>query len=435
MEEFIKKFEKLDGESINEYWNGTKEKSKLIFNEIHQMYLNVNNNEEKEFLDQHFERMSHGMKYFKREGKMKIAIIGFEVGSVGKWDPSNVKKGITGSEEAIIYCCQELAKQGNNVVVFCDPPEKSPYSLPFSNPLYLNHIQFTTHSGYGIDYSKEHFDMIVLWRKTDFRNYCNRGKVFFWPHDNPRGQFHIEGLSGCFFLSNFQRNTYIKSNPELINVPYIICGNGMQPEQFSDVSLVKSNPYSCIYASCYAWGLQTLINIWPEVKKKFPRATLKIFYGRQTYGFLNENEMKKLVKKINKLKESGVEEIGKVDHITLAEEMKSSSILAYPANVTETFSITMVKAQAAGLIPVTTKMGALKETASPLSSFMSGLDEDNESKFMVKVNQDEYKNILLRTMENIETYDRSSFIEWSKNFTWEKCVNKWMELYKNCDVQ
>jgi len=359
--------------------------------------------------------------------------------------------------------------------VFADPPDRSVYSLPLSNPYFIHVSNFNDRpADCSPDLSREKYDMIVMWRRADFSSCKNRGKSFFWPHDNPNGEFPLEDLAGCFFLSDFQRNTYVNLNQKLKDIPYVICGNGIVPEQFSSKKIIvnepiikskdlvdeksgkvydtvvedvefkkseitvtldddrffeKENPYSCIYPSNWAWGLPLLIDIWPSIREKFPRATLEIYYGRETYGRLTQRQMERLIRKIEKLGNQGVTEVGKVDHIKLAEAFKNASIMAYPANVTETFSINTVKAQIAGTIPVTTKMGALKETAYSKAPTMKGLDENRTSAFLVPVDKEEYKELLLNTMENIQDFNRREFHDWAKKFTWENCVGEWLNLY------
>ena len=58
--------------------------------------------------------------------KMKaIGIFASSVHGVALWDPDHIQSGIAGSEEAVIYLSQALAKLGNRVIVLGDSPAQS----------------------------------------------------------------------------------------------------------------------------------------------------------------------------------------------------------------------------------------------------------------------------------------------------------------------
>lgn len=127
-------------------------------------------------------------------------------------------------------------------------------------------------------------------------------------------------------------------------------------------------PYSVGYFSSYDRGLECLLNMWPEIKKQVPEATLDIYYGWNTFDSVHKNnpeQMKwkwSIIRKINEL--DGVSEHGRVDHQTLAKKMREIQVWAYPTEFTEIHCITALKAQEAGCIPVTTNVAALEETVT-----------------------------------------------------------------------
>ena len=64
------------------------------------------------------------------EAQKTIGIFTTKVEGVKPWDPDAIQSGITGSEEAVIYISQSLARLDYKVIVFGDPPLDSLYSLP-----------------------------------------------------------------------------------------------------------------------------------------------------------------------------------------------------------------------------------------------------------------------------------------------------------------
>lgn len=124
------------------------------------------------------------------------------------------------------------------------------------------------------------------------------------------------------------------------------------------------------YFSSYDRGLECLLDMWPEIRKQAPKATLDIYYGWGSYDEIhrgNPERMKwkwTMIRKLHALKEHGVTEHGRVSHTELAKAMKKIKVWAYPTEFTEIHCITALKAQEAGCIPVVTKVAALAETAA-----------------------------------------------------------------------
>ncbi len=355
---------------------------------------------------------------------LRIAILGYKIQKVGQWDPYSIKTGMPGSEEALIYVSKILSKN-HNVTVFADPPPNSPWSLPLSNPLWLDCSNFGKYEEIGSKGDKP-FDMVICWRNSFFKNAKKCGKrVYFWGHDSPSYDFgDISDLDGMFYLSEYHKNQFKSVMPKILNKPYTISGNGVVLEQFTNPKNFK-NPYKCGYFSSYSRGLMILLDIWPNIKRLYPEATLDIYYGRETYGTLSDDNMQWIIKKLDEYKSLDVKECGKVGHVELANAMQETSILLYPCSCTaETFCITVVKCQLAGMIPITTRIGALDETVHPDAP---GIIIVNNS---IDINK--YYNAVIETMSNITELEpsRDKYIEFAKKFTWEACTNKWLELHE-----
>lgn len=346
----------------------------------------------------------------------KIAILGYSSESFGYWDPFTVESGLPGSEEAVVYSSFELVNKGYKVHVYMNPHPSSIWKSAFSNPRWFS-------ESYWYDSSNlESYDLVLMWRRYDVETGRKRGKVvFFWSHDSPSKSFNFPKFDGSCVLSNHHKEQLSKFHPMFDKVPYVISGNGILPNQFSNPMSFK-NPYSIGYFSNYSRGLTTLINLWPEIKKEFPQATLSICYGRQTWNTMSKESLDLLVSKIKEYKELGVTEYGKVGHETLANIMQNTSIWAYPCNTeAETFCITAIKCQVAGCVPVVRRIGALFETVHPSAPSVNSMD--------IK----EYKELLFNTLKKISYYDtkqRLIFRDFGLKFTWEDCVNKWLDLYK-----
>lgn len=373
---------------------------------------------------------------------LNIAVLGYSNDTVGYWDPSSIHNGLPGSEEAVVYACDILARKGHNVTIFMNPEPTSPWSLPSSNPRYirigLEANENILNEVFGTGTSKKKWDMVLLWRRPDFGYGKKLGdKVYFWGHDSP-SYFPMTDpkvLDGIFYLSEHHRSQFRSFNPITSVIPYTISGNGIVPEQFPLERALKSrtNRFSIGYYSNYSRGLSILIDIWPEIHEKFPEATLSICYGRQTWGTMSDSDLKILTDKIEYYQNNGmgVREMGLLGHLELANLMMETSIWAYPCVTdAETFCITAVKAQAAGSIPVATRIGALRETIRP--------DTFTMEPFKDEIDKNIYKILLLsvlRKMQKIPEHEiiglRRDFATHGRSYTWERCVGKWLELHES----
>jgi hypothetical protein len=149
-------------------------------------------------------------------GKDEIALLcggGFE-----KWSPKNVKNGIGGSEEAVIYLSKELTKLGYKVTVYGDPKEdKGEYEGVSYKPWYEINI-------------KDNFNILILWRAVQFvdQNFTAR-QTYFWAHDVPNNpEITVDKI---FALTQYHRSLFrMIKNGEIFPIPdnkFFITSNGV----------------------------------------------------------------------------------------------------------------------------------------------------------------------------------------------------------------
>jgi tetratricopeptide (TPR) repeat protein len=125
-----------------------------------------------------------------------------------------------------------------------------------------------------------------------------------------------------------------------------------------------------IYASSPDRGLIKLLELWPQILKISPTATLSIFYGWKGASRLgagndaawNERFLTAKRKYETLRHQQGITEVGMVDHYRLALEYQKAGVWAYPTDFHETGCLSAVKAQAAGAVPVCSALAALNET-------------------------------------------------------------------------
>ena len=375
-----------------------------------------------EFSPDPYNYLAYCLEYITPDLPKKKRICIYCGGQQGmRWDPYSVKKGIAGSEEAVIYASKILANKGFEVSIYATPPDNSLYSVPNSNPRYIMASEFC---------NAKDFEIMIVWRSQMLNeNVFNKAKyVYYWLHDMgmPDRPFMLpRNVNGVYFLSDYHRTTF----PQLNNFSYCVAGNGIQLEHFSPYIGCTRDKHKCIYASNYGRGLLILLYIWEDVRKAIPTATLDIYYGRDTFGVMEPKALQDIIRIIDSLKDKGVREMGKVGHEELARAMSQASVWAYPCNnYAETFCITATKAQAAGMISVCSGNGALSETVDDESSFIVDGDYAKGETIL------KYKNTLIDVLKNIDKYNslgyRDKARKFASHYTWDYVVNCWMTLHE-----
>jgi glycosyltransferase involved in cell wall biosynthesis len=340
-----------------------------------------------------------------------IGIFTYKVHGMKQWDPDSITSGITGSEEAVIYMSQKLAKLGYKVYVFGNPPENSSHSLPEANPRYVD-VLFDV---------GEILDIGIAWRTPKNATTLKKKarKVYLWPHDISNytvESSEINGFDDVLWLSKWQRDQWISVNPGFAKFTKIF-GNGVNPDQFKE-PVERNNPYACIYSSNYGQGLEYLLDIWPTIKQKFPKATLDIYYGWKHWGFLSPEKEASMRSQIKNLALMGVHEHGLVGHDELNKAYEKASFWVYPLKNHETFCITALRAQLSGTIPVIIEKTALKET---VRNGFTCTGPDGYCETLLKA---------LSCAEVITVKERKKngdFVR--KEYTWEAIAKKWQALF------
>lgn len=124
--------------------------------------------------------------------------------------------------------------------------------------------------------------------------------------------------------------------------------------------------HKLFWGSSYDRGLDVLLQVWGDVKEKYPDATLDVCYGWDLFdiaaaGNPERQQWKTIV--VELLKQDGITEHGRIGKNELAEIRKQCGIWAYPTNFEEINCITALECQNDGLVPITMAKAALVETA------------------------------------------------------------------------
>lgn len=339
------------------------------------------------------------------------------------WTPDTYRRrGLGGSETAVVCTARELARLGWRVVVYAEADGV------WDGVLYRHWSKIEDYGG-GADY-------LLLWRSPVLLNGIKEGtkiaeRVGLWVHDMTCGPDLTPAIArridDIFYLSEWHRRHLIK------NYPYLLGGSGLTadelfavdtsevdpqethvtrekfdawlaqgpfpaadyprlvrmvngidhwPEDGSDlvwadalgtqlITAFDRNPHRIMWASSPDRGLDEMLRYWPQIRREWPDAELHAFYGWETVEkWLASDERLAAFKKavMAKIEEGGgvdgVHWHGRVSARKLREEWAKSGYFLYPAipdRIIETFCISVIEAQSAGCIPIVKDAGSLRE--------------------------------------------------------------------------
>jgi len=309
------------------------------------------------------------------------------------------KKGLGGSESAVILMSKELAKLGFPVTVFnaCNYDDARPgvYDGVTYRPVF--DIKET-----------DRFDIVIASRTVKpfvpehfYPNYDNDTehpcKLFeplrknaklkiLWMHDTfCRGDINVEELcvngyiDKIFTLSDFH-TAYItncdhgkRRNFEVLKNKIFMTRNGVV-KYFDEVDISAKDKNLFVYNASLTKGMIPLIDyIWPNVKKHIPSAKLKViggFYQFRSDSPLDEQGKRhQVISKEQKYKDIDIEFTGVISQKEIAEILCNASYFIFPCAFPETFGISTLEALTYNTPILATRFGALEETAIENSSY------------------------------------------------------------------
>lgn len=342
-----------------------------------------------------------------------------------------------GSEEAVVYLSQALAKAGRNVRVWCPLPPTTVPGVDKHGVDWQDVHDFNYHDEHGT---------LVIWRSGGFAlDLLNRiqkineaegkeGTVpytgirgdSFWLHDQSFGLPPDVGFAVCkafssiVVLSEHHRRMVLKCLNGKDPGNIVTLSNGIVGEQFAGLAENPSrDPMSVVYSSCPSRGLRALLNAWPRVKAAVPKAKLDIYYDWSMLQNQQPDLYADLMEKYEAVKHLDVHHFGGVGHAQLNAALANANVWAYSHfenQDVETFCISAVKAQAAGATVLTTNAGALPEVA-PESTRVDGLDQ--------------YVNTLISYLRHpVPVADRARLSQAAvERFDWASVAERFSELW------
>ncbi|MBI5126888.1 glycosyltransferase family 4 protein [Candidatus Roizmanbacteria bacterium] len=344
------------------------------------------------------------------------------------------QKPLGGSESAICYLAEHLAKLGHKVIlftrfskkslkrgVFCLPFDKVPNDILASLDVLV--VQNTPSHG------------------SEMKKYLNeKAKLVLWTqhaHDQPAVSSLLnpkikKTFDAFVLISRWQMDSYLFSFG-LDKSKCVIIGNAIAPSfenLFSgkeNLISKKSQPPVLTYTSTPFRGLDLLIRLFPAIRRAVPGTVLRVYSSMAVYQLSGKIEEEKYGNLYRLCRETeGVKYIGSIPQPKLAKELGEVSVLAYPNSFAETSCISVMEAMAAGCQVITSNLGALPETTAGFARLIP-----------VKENWHKYsENFIRETIAFLEQFlgkdrgkigeklfEQTKFV--NRNCTWTKKAQGW----------
>lgn len=368
------------------------------------------------------------------------------------------KKGLGGSESAIILIADELSKIGFDVDIYNDCTSDDSMPGLYGNVRYypLNEI----------DKSVTEYDILIGSRSVAIfvddndKKYIKNGtnlpdfsrivakKKILWLHDTfCDGDHLVEKLVNdgkideIFTLSDFH-TSYItncdhgnRRNFEVLKNKVFQTRNGIV-RHIDWVDIKKKDKNLFVYNASATKGMVPLVErIWPRIKQLIPDAKLTIIGGY--YNFRSNegpDEQQKCVVDLVKKYGDSINFTGVIKQCDIAQILAEASFMIYPAAFPETFGISSLESLNYNTPILTCRFGALEETAidlacykipyaiEPNNLFPSISSEDQENKFVDMVYNAYYNTYLhqqkmyaCNQVKNISTWDTVA-LQWKQHF-------------------
>jgi glycosyltransferase involved in cell wall biosynthesis len=316
------------------------------------------------------------------------------------------KRGLGGSESAVIRMAEELAKLGFDVTVYNDCASDD------AKPGMYNNVQYTPVETIG-EYTKS-FDVAIVCRSIDpiaraWTPVASAKHVCLWMHDTfCEGDDQIEylintgQLNEIFTLSDWHTG-YVthcdhgfRRNFDVLKNHIFTTRNGIGNMNPGWIDVREKDPNLFVFNASVTKGMIPLVKqIWPEVKRRIPDAHLKIVGG---YYKLREAEGPDKQQQdwtdlmVNH--GSDIEFTGVISQQEISNILRKASYMIYPAGQPETFGISTLEALAHNVPLITCQFAALEETAIDLASWkikypvepnwaMQWLNQDNQVRLFV----------------------------------------------------
>ena len=302
------------------------------------------------------------------------------------------KRGLGGSESAVILLAKELANKNFDVTVFNNCIDDNSKEGVFDNVKYVDHSRLDFPNDFKFDvvissrtvipFLPEHlYNQFLNFKPKRYKNIKKFARLkAMWMHDTfSRGDHLVEDMlvygdmDEIFTLSDFH-TSYVtncdhgkKRNFEVIKKHVFMTRNGIVKYK-NEVDIKAKDPFLYVFNAAVTKGMIPLVeDIWERIKKEIPQAKLKVIGGfykfKESHGPDEQEKKWRQLVADEKYKKLDVDFTGIIKQSEIADIMAQASFMLFPASFPETFGISTLESIAYNTPLITNRFGALEETA------------------------------------------------------------------------
>jgi len=300
------------------------------------------------------------------------------------------KRGLGGSESAVILLSKELARLGFEVTVFNDCTSEDTRPGMYDGVLYqplrdIENPAIDMHydvmigsrsvAAFAPAHIKERFKTFSY--MPDFTRLQRIKHKVLWMHDTfCDGDDLIEGflldglINEVFVLSDFHLD-YVtncdhgrKRNFEVLKKYMFITRNGIGNMKPDWIDVTQKDPNHFVYNSSFTKGMQPLVeDVWPRVKAAAPDAKLTVIGGFYKFPGGQPDEQEQSWRRMVEEHGKDINFTGIIPQQEISKILTTASYMLYPAGYPETYGISALESLAHNVPIITCDFGALEETA------------------------------------------------------------------------
>ena len=256
-------------------------------------------------------------------------------------------RGVGGAELALMTWAEVMQKRGHQVSIYNSPKRPGSY-------------EGVEYYGIGEWDPNVSRDMSILFRNPHPSFGSSKGLRVFWSCDQfTEGDYNRQIFpfaDRVVTISPFHTNYFLEhykvEESKIRDIPL-----GVRAWEYNEKVEKIRNRF--IFCSVPHRGLHLLRGLWNGIVSEFPDASLVITSDYRLWGSSNPDNH------THRADWSGVQNVqflGKVSRKDLIRYQQEAELLAYPCVFDELFCIAVAECQVAGVIPLTSGVGALPST-------------------------------------------------------------------------